>query len=251
MDESIPPLIITEMEKRDSVPTTVPRQYIASYNTSSILVTICPSEPATMQLPRPYSPSASAGGANASNTTNGSTPTTAPTNHPFPPKPSLHSRPYPSPSTPPTLPRQQEPLPSNSNGTPCTTSSTTTLIPICSTTLSPLAASAITITECNQLVTFSSEYGYRLIPASATRGLESDSTATQAASRSIETTTTFYVASWYDLPYGSVPSVGVDTVVGSTHISGSSVMVVEGTLTSGGDGIAAITDGSGGPTTVY
>jgi len=45
--------------------------------------------------------------------------------------------------------------------------------------------------------------------------------------------------------------VGVDTVVGSTHISGSSVMVVEGTLTSGGDGIAAITDGSGGPTTVY
>jgi len=45
--------------------------------------------------------------------------------------------------------------------------------------------------------------------------------------------------------------VGVDTVVGSTHISGSSVMVVEGTLTSGDDGIAATTDDSGGPTTVY
>lgn len=45
--------------------------------------------------------------------------------------------------------------------------------------------------------------------------------------------------------------MGVDTVVGGTHISGISVMVVEGTLTSGGDGIAATTDVSGGPTTVY
>lgn len=48
--------------------------------------------------------------------------------------------------------------------------------PICHTTLSPLAAPLITVTDCHQFVTFSSQQGYAL------------------ASDTVETLTTYYVA---------------------------------------------------------
>lgn len=50
----------------------------------------------------------------------------------------------------------------------CSTSYTPTVTPICATTLSPLAAPLILITACDQFVTFSSEFGYTLVPASRT-----------------------------------------------------------------------------------
>lgn len=193
MDQTIPPLTMTVMDKdkRDNAPTAIPTPIVMSY----ITVTVCPE---TMPQPRLYSHSHSSSAA---------TITTAPL---YPPNPSLHSRPYPSPS--PLLPRQnqpQQPLP-----LPLPS-------PFCSTTLTPLAAPAITITDCEQRVTFSTEYGYRLLPQ------PTDGTATQindGASRAIETVRTFFIAPWYELSYGAVPT-GVETVVGATHILASSVWV--------------------------
>lgn len=57
-----------------------------------------------------------------------------------------------------------------SHNASCSTSYQPTVTPICSTTLSPLAAPAIPITACNQNVTFSSEYGFEFAPASGERG---------------------------------------------------------------------------------
>jgi hypothetical protein len=49
----------------------------------------------------------------------------------------------------------------------CTTSYSTTVLTVCATTLQGLG-STIAITDCNQNVTFSSNYGYSLIPPSTT-----------------------------------------------------------------------------------
>lgn len=49
----------------------------------------------------------------------------------------------------------------------CTTSYSTTLLNVCATTLQGLG-STIAITACDQIVTFSSQFGYSLIPASTT-----------------------------------------------------------------------------------
>jgi len=49
----------------------------------------------------------------------------------------------------------------------CTTQYSSTLLTICATTLQGLG-STVSITACDQRVTFSSEYGYSLIPASTT-----------------------------------------------------------------------------------
>ena len=68
--------------------------------------------------------------------------------------------------------------------------------PICHTTLSPLAAPLITVSECHQSVTFSSQLGYSLA-----------STAT--APPTVETLTTYYVAPWSDLSTGLVPTKSV------------------------------------------
>jgi len=52
-------------------------------------------------------------------------------------------------------------------GSDCTTQYSTTVLTICDTTLQGLG-STVSITACDQRVTFSSEYGYSLIPASTT-----------------------------------------------------------------------------------
>ena len=49
----------------------------------------------------------------------------------------------------------------------CTTQYSTTVLTICATTLQGLG-STVSITACDQRVTFSSDYGYSLIPASTT-----------------------------------------------------------------------------------
>ena len=53
-------------------------------------------------------------------------------------------------------------------GTTCSTSYSTTLTPICATTLSPLAAPVIPITRCDQNVTFSSQFGFSIVPSATT-----------------------------------------------------------------------------------
>lgn len=67
--------------------------------------------------------------------------------------------------------------------------------PICHTTLSPLAAPLITVTECHQSVTFSSQFGYAL--------------ASGTSAPTVETITTYYVVPWSDLSVGSVPTNGI------------------------------------------
>lgn len=67
--------------------------------------------------------------------------------------------------------------------------------PICHTTLSPLAAPLITVTECHQSVTFGSQFGCAL--------------ASSTSAPTVETITTHYVAPWSDLSVGSVSTNGV------------------------------------------
>ena len=50
----------------------------------------------------------------------------------------------------------------------CSTSFSSTLTPICATTLSPLAAPVIPVTECDQNVTFSSQMGYSVVGPTVT-----------------------------------------------------------------------------------
>lgn len=61
--------------------------------------------------------------------------------------------------------------------------------------LSPLAAPLITVTECQQSVTFSSQFGYAL--------------ASGISAPTVETITTYYVAPWSELSVGSVPTNGI------------------------------------------
>ena len=67
--------------------------------------------------------------------------------------------------------------------------------PICHTTLSPLAAPLITVIECHQAVTFSSQLGYAL--------------ASTTWTPVVGTLTTYYFAPWSDLSAGAVPTKGV------------------------------------------
>ena len=65
--------------------------------------------------------------------------------------------------------------------------------PICHTTLSPLAAPLIVVSECHQSVTFSSQFGYVLAS-----GISAPTVVT-----------TYYVAPWSELHPGSVPTKSV------------------------------------------
>lgn len=68
-----------------------------------------------------------------------------------------------------------------SDNASCATSYQPTVTPICSTTLSPLAAPEIPITACNQKVAFSSNYGFDFAPASGERGYHGPSMSGQEA----------------------------------------------------------------------
>lgn len=71
-----------------------------------------------------------------------------------------------------------------------------TLTPICHTTLSPLAASPIPITACDQSVTFSTDHGYTSLPTAAPHANHSDNGTT--ANR-IHTITSYWIAGWEDV----------------------------------------------------
>ena len=67
-----------------------------------------------------------------------------------------------SPSDPFPIPAEGNVFPRDEAEDECSTSYSSTLTPICATTISPLAAPAIKIDKCDQGVTFSSEVGYSL-----------------------------------------------------------------------------------------
>ena len=66
----------------------------------------------------------------------------------------------------------------------------------CSTTLYPLAQSPISITDCQQTVTYSTDHGYRLV----------------GTTNSIENLTTYWEARWDGLKLGVMPSAGATKV---------------------------------------
>ena len=86
----------------------------------------------------------------------------------------------------------------------CETSYSPTSITVCATTLTGLA-STVPITRCDQHVTFSSEYGFSLATPSTNASVT-------AATPSINTLITFYMAPWQSLGAGTSPS-DVDTKV--------------------------------------
>ena len=81
--------------------------------------------------------------------------------------------------------------------------------PICYTTLSPLAAPLITVTECHQSVTFSSQFGYAM--------------ASSTSAPTVETITTYYVVPWSDLSVGSVPTKSVVAQICSSGHKGCTI----------------------------
>ncbi|KAL9103121.1 MAG: hypothetical protein Q9163_001800 [Psora crenata] len=94
----------------------------------------------------------------------------------------------------------------------CTISLSPTITPICRTILSPLAAPPILITACDQYITYRSEYGYTLIPAThhptATGSLHSVGTALppRYAQLVVQTLTTFSAAVWTDVTPSAAPT---------------------------------------------
>ncbi|KAF2104993.1 hypothetical protein NA57DRAFT_71188 [Rhizodiscina lignyota] len=106
----------------------------------------------------------------------------------------------------------------------CQTSQSPTEITVCATTLTALA-SQVTVTACDQNVTFSSEYGYALdTPALNSTILN----ATITPSPTIRTLTTYYIASWQDI--AATPGVApqdVDKKICSTYANGTDICVVE------------------------
>ena len=92
----------------------------------------------------------------------------------------------------------------------CTTALSSTVTAICATSLTPLAASPIAITDCEQYVTYSSQLGYTIIPqptaASVSEGLPRFVEA-------VQTLTTYYAAPWNGVVPGATPTAGVVEVV--------------------------------------
>lgn len=76
---------------------------------------------------------------------------------------------------------------------------------ICATILTGLAT-RVTVTDCDQEVTFSSQWGFELeTPAPMTSDLANRSTTTLFASPTIQTLMTYYRAPWQSLTAGYVP----------------------------------------------
>jgi len=85
----------------------------------------------------------------------------------------------------------------------CTTQYSSTVLTICATTLQGLG-STVSITECDQRVTFSSEYGHSLIPASTTTSSFDGTGAAQTtitAPASINTITVCHKYAFFDAIY--------------------------------------------------
>ncbi len=93
-----------------------------------------------------------------------------------------------------------------SGTTRCSTAYSTTTKTICATTLTGLA-SKITVSQCDQQITFSSECGYTLetpSPTTTTSSVTGDTLITPAPT--IRTLMTYWLAPWQSLTSGSIPS---------------------------------------------
>jgi len=107
------------------------------------------------------------------------------------------------------LPRRQAPAPYTNTSLPtsylssCSISYTPTPTQICHTTLFPLAAPTIPITDCTQQITFSTDHGYTLLPSTPNKTQE------------IVDLTTYYAARW-DVLTAGVPTQGIRKEVCST-----------------------------------
>ena len=90
---------------------------------------------------------------------------------------------------------------------PSATSCFPTLIPaettVCATTVSPLAAPPVTVTECGQYITYGSQYGYHCTSDSETV---------------IQTDTTYSAAIWTDILPGVKPTTGIEVVYVSSSV---------------------------------
>lgn len=90
----------------------------------------------------------------------------------------------------------------------CTTSYVSEVTAICATSLEPLAAEPISITKCDQQVTYSSQHGYELAEASQ----PADDTTTPKSVQEIHTLTTYYAAIWTDVVPGVKPTAGIEVI---------------------------------------
>ena len=114
------------------------------------------------------------------------------------------------------------------NGT-CTTIFSPTPTMVCATTLTALV-DRYTVTNCNQDLTFSTQYGYVLetptptstptLNATGSHGIYSNATAMITAAPAIETLTTYYLAPWQQLTAGTAP-FEVDLKVCRTFTNGT------------------------------
>ena len=94
----------------------------------------------------------------------------------------------------------------------CTTSLRAIITAICATTLTPLAAPPIPITDCSQYVTCSSQYGYTVLPeATPTASAEGLPRRVQP----VQTLTTYHAALWTDVVPGATPTAGIEVVCGA------------------------------------
>lgn len=106
----------------------------------------------------------------------------------------------------------------------CETSQSPTQTTICATTLTAFA-SKVTVTACEQNITFSSEYGYTIDPMTLNNTTPN---ATIIAPPTIRTVTTYYVASWQDLAATpGVPPQDVDKHLCQNFANGTRTCVVE------------------------
>ncbi|KAG8534164.1 uncharacterized protein KY384_001008 [Bacidia gigantensis] len=87
----------------------------------------------------------------------------------------------------------------------CTTSFIPVVTSICATAVTPLAAPPIAITDCDQYVTYSSQYGYAQLDVNATAA----PTGVPRWRQAIQTVTTYYAAVWTDVNPGVKPTQGI------------------------------------------
>ena len=107
---------------------------------------------------------------------------------------------------------QAEPTHSLISGSQPHSVCTTTLIAqethVCASTLLPLAAAPITVTDCEQYITYSSQYGYNLARASDAASATEQAQYVDA----IQTVTTYHAAIWTDVKSGAKPTGGIEVV---------------------------------------
>lgn len=103
--------------------------------------------------------------------------------------------------------------------TSCSVSYMSTTTQYCHTNLSPLGAPEISVTQCDQSVTFSSEFGYKVLPANAmTEPTFVNQKITLYSAWVLQTLTTYYVAAWSDINPGAVPAGPLGVVICSKDV---------------------------------